>query len=105
MIDPYKVTDGGALPDGSCGFPAGDPFTVYPGKDGPISSIRQKIFAMGLFDMRALQLLESRIGYDETLKFLGEGEDMSFSAYPRYAEYLTEVRQRVNEKLGELCAQ
>ncbi len=105
VIDPYKVTDGGALPDGSCGFPAGDPFTVYPGEDGPISSIRQKIFAMGLFDMRALQLLESRIGYDETLKLLGEGENMSFSEYPRYAEYLTEVRQRVNEKLAEVCAE
>ena len=105
VIDPFTVTDAGALPDGSCGFPAGDAFTVYPGENGPLSSVRQKIFAMGLFDMRAMQLLESHIGYEETLKYLADGSDMTFKQYPRYAAYLTNVRAEVNAKLAELCAE
>ena len=102
VIDPFKVTDAGALPDGTCGFPGGDAFTVYPGENGPLSSIRQKVFMMGLQDQRAMQLLESRIGYEETLKYLGEGSNMTFASYPRHAEYLTNVRRQVNAKLDEL---
>ena len=102
VIDPFKVADAGALPDGTCGFPAGDAFSVYPGENGPLCSMRQKVFAMGLYDLRALQLLESRIGYEKTLEFLGEGEDMTFAQYPRYAEYLPALRERVNKKLAEL---
>ena len=48
-IDPYKCTDGG------CAFPAGDPFLVYPGRDGkPEDSIRYEVFMEGLQDQRAM---------------------------------------------------
>ena len=97
VIDPFRVTDAGGA------FPGGDAFTVYPGPEGPLSSIRQKVFAMGLYDYRALQLLEQHIGHEETLKLLGEGEDMTFSRYPREAGYLPAMRERVNKKLAEFC--
>lgn len=97
VIDPFVNTDAGEA------FPGGDAFTVYPGENGPLSSIRQKVFAMGLQDQRAMQLLESYIGYEEALKYLGEGSNMTFASYPRYAEYLTNVRRQINAKLNELA--
>ena len=53
-------------------------------------------------DVRAMKLLEELAGRDEVLKCLGEeGKDMTFTHYPRSIRYMTEVRQRVNEKIKE----
>ena len=49
--DPFDDAAVGAWP----GLPAGDPFVVYPGKDGPIDSIRWEIFAESLQDYAILQ--------------------------------------------------
>ena len=57
---------------------------------------------MALSDLRALDLLESRIGFDETLELLGEGRDMTFSDYPRSADYLPALRERVNAAIAKL---
>ncbi|WJH33694.1 DUF4091 domain-containing protein [Paenibacillus sp. CC-CFT747] len=45
--------------DCSCGgiYPFGDPFVVYPGKDGPIDSIRWEVFAESMQDYALLQTL------------------------------------------------
>ena len=97
VVDPFKVSDAGGA------FPGGDSFTVYPGEDGPLSSVRQKVFAMGLYDMRAMQLLERYIGYEAALRILEEnGETLTFAEYPRYADYLTGVRGRINMKIASL---
>ena len=96
VIDPFTVTDAGGA------FPGGDAFSVYPGKNGPLLSLRLKVFAMALSDLRALDLLESRIGFDETLELLGEGRDMTFSDYPRSADYLPALRERVNAAIAKL---
>ncbi|NUN93482.1 MAG: DUF4091 domain-containing protein [Verrucomicrobiae bacterium] len=53
LIDPYLVLDGGGWP----GWQSGDPFVVYPGKDGPIDSLRWEVFAESLEDYRLLQTL------------------------------------------------
>jgi hypothetical protein len=37
------------------GIPYGDPFVIYPGKDGPIDSIRWEVFAESLQDYAILQ--------------------------------------------------
>lgn len=91
-IDPFRVTDAG------CAFPSGDPFVVYPGEDGPIESLRLEVFYEALQDLRALQLLESRIGREAVIRVLEEGldEPLTFRNYPRDAGWLLSVRERVN---------
>jgi len=73
-------------------------YFVYPGRDKkPLQSTRLKVFAEGLMDMRALELLESlasRKACDEILeKFFGQ---VDFHTDPRSAEYLLAFRQEVN---------
>jgi hypothetical protein len=95
-IDPFEVTDGGKA------WPSGDPFVVYPGEGGaPLCSLRLKVFHEALQDMRALQLLESEIGYGAALALVEEGLDapLTFSRYPRDAAWLLGVRDRVNRAL------
>ncbi|WNQ12220.1 DUF4091 domain-containing protein [Paenibacillus aurantius] len=92
-IDPYRVTDAGRS------FPSGDAFLVYPGEDGfPVESIRMEVFFEALQDMRALQLLESLIGREQVVAMIDEGlpEALTFSQYPKDAQWLLEFRESVN---------
>ena len=94
-IDPFKVSDAGG------GFASGDSYVIYPGENGePLCSLRLKVFREALQDLQALQLLEQRIGYDATLAIVEQGIDaVTFTEYPRSAEWLLEVRERVNKAL------
>lgn len=97
-IDPYRCT--GA--DGA--FPSGDPFLVYPGKDGQaVESVRMMLMDEALNDLRAMKYLESKKGRDAVMKCLewGEYEEVKFRSYPRSAVYITEMRRRVNEAIKE----
>ena len=49
--DPFNDAAAGAWP----GLPAGDPFVVYPGADGPLDSIRWEVFSESLQDYAILQ--------------------------------------------------
>ncbi|MBO5764793.1 MAG: DUF4091 domain-containing protein [Lentisphaeria bacterium] len=91
-IDPFRVTDA----DRS--FPSGDAFLVYPGKHGPVDSIRHEILREAIQDQRALQKLESLIGKDKTLELIHYGLDykLSMEHYPHSAEWLLDLRERVN---------
>lgn len=51
VLDPFNNGDAGSWP----GIPYGDPFVVYPGPDGPLSSIRWEVFAESLQDYAILQ--------------------------------------------------
>lgn len=55
-INPYLVNDAGGA------FAAGDAFTVYPGEDGPIDSIRHEIISDGWNDYRELLFIEKQVG-------------------------------------------
>ena len=95
-IDPYRTADGEMT------WPAGDPFIVYPGKDGePVDSLRAEVQYDGFVDMRALQLLEDVCGRDaaEAIVRAGTDEAMTFDAYPRDAEYLLSLRERVADAI------
>lgn len=96
-IDPYRVTDADS------GFPSGDAFLVYPGEDGPVESIRLKVFHEALQDLRALQLLEQQIGREAVLEALEEGleEPITFKTYPRDEQWLLSKRQWINDKIKE----
>lgn len=94
-IDPFKVTDAGI------GFPSGDAFVVYPGEDGPIESLRLAVMREAMQDLRALGLLESMIGKEETMRLVEEGltQPITFEDYPRDADWLRSVRERINQRI------
>ena len=55
-VNPFLTTSG----DGY--YPSGDPFSVYPGKNGPVGSMRMKVFKDSLQDIQILEMLEEHIG-------------------------------------------
>lgn len=95
LIDPYRVADG------ECAWPAGDPFSVYPGPDGPVESLRLVVFHEALQDMRAMALLAERKGrarVDALIEeYLGA---LRFDDFPRDDSRLLGLRARINEELA-----
>lgn len=91
-IDPYTVTDAGRA------FPGGDPFSVYPGPEGPVKSLRMKVFHHALQDLRALELLESMAG-EEAVKALPGYDSLTFTTYPRSPGSLLAWRESVNAEI------
>ncbi|MBQ9337669.1 MAG: DUF4091 domain-containing protein [Lentisphaeria bacterium] len=93
-IDPYRCNHAGYF------FPAGDPFVVYPGKNGvPEDSIRHEVFYEGLQDQRALEKLESLIGREKVLKELDRcapGGKMKIDRYPKGEKAVSALRGKVN---------
>lgn len=99
-IDPYRCTDA----DGA--FPSGDPFLVYPGKDGnPVDSIRSMLMEKAMADLRAMCCLEKLTGRERVLECLMEKEngEITFRSFPQSIEYLALVRERINEAIRENC--
>lgn len=95
-IDPYKVTDAGGA------FPSGDPFLVYPDPNGKVyESIRYEVFSEALFDLRALLLLEKYKGRSFVIDLIHEGieERITFKKYPKEAEYLLNLRKKINREI------
>lgn len=92
-INPYINTDANHC------FPSGDAFLVYPGENGPVDSIRHEVFHEALQDLKTLQLLESLIGKEETLKFLEKDLDrpITFSEYPRELTWILSMREKLNQ--------
>lgn len=97
-INPYEVTDGGNA------FPSGDPFIVYPGKDGkPVESIRLMVLSNALTDLRAMKLLERLTNKDFVMELIeGElGSKITFSEYPKSDMYLINLRNRINKEIAK----
>ncbi|NMA82909.1 MAG: DUF4091 domain-containing protein [Epulopiscium sp.] len=99
-INPFTVTDAGHA------FPSGDAFLVYPSEEGPIESLRLKVFFEALQDLRALQLLETFIGREEVIKFIEKDleQPITFSEYPRDAQWLLLKREEINQKIADYIA-
>ena len=92
-IDPFATTDG------ECSYPAGDPFVVYPGPDGkPWESLRLVVFHDGLNDLRALKALEALTSRQYVLSLVHE--TVTMTEYPIEAEFLTELRSRINREIS-----
>lgn len=100
-LNPFVSTDSGRC------FPSGDAFVVYPGENGyPIESIRLKVFNEALQDMRAMRLLEELAGREHVLALLEEGleEPLTFSQYPRNADWLLDKRESINMELKSFAS-
>ena len=92
-INPFEVTDAGR------GFTSGDAFSVYPGENCCIESLRLVVFYEGLQDMRALDLLAEKIGREKVCELIDEvaGVKVTFRDYPMNAEFILNLRKEVNE--------
>ena len=91
-VDPFTVTDA------DFAFPSGDAFVVYPGADGaPICSLRLKVLRECFNDLRALKLLESRIGREAVLALLEEDcPKLTFNDYPQTETWLFALREKIH---------
>jgi hypothetical protein len=91
-INPYEETAAGGA------FPSGDPFMVYPKKDGElIKSLRLYVFNETMQDLRALTLLEQYEGREAVEALLQD--IVSFEEYPRNSQYYINLRQTINERI------
>lgn len=94
-INPFIRTDGEYF------VPAGDTHSVYPAPDGTAyESLRLLVFHEGLQDLRALKLCEKLCGREKTMEILEEGiEPLTFKKYPHNADWLINVRQKINNAI------
>ena len=96
-LNPYVDTCGDYF------VPAGDAFLVYPGLDGkPVYTLHALQFYEALQDLRACRLLEKKIGHDAVVALIEEEceEPMTFASYPRSAEYLLRLREKINAAIA-----
>lgn len=98
-INPYLTTSSDKA------FPSGDPFSVYPGADGPLLSLRALVFQEGLQDAQVCRLLERYVGKEEVVRMIDDraGMEVRFDEYPRNAEYLLKLRSEMTEKIREFA--
>ena len=88
LIDPF--TDGAAgTTSGGEGEPYGDSFVVYPGENGPISSIRWEVFAESLQDYALLQT--AGVKHDDPVL----ASLKSYADFPRTEEWITAALNKV----------
>lgn len=85
MGDPFNDPANGAWP----GLPYGDPFVVYPGPNGPISSIRWEVFSESLQDYALLQ--SAGINADDPMLASLE----NYESFPKSEKWLAEARQKI----------
>ena len=82
-------------------FPAGDPFSVYPYENGAIPSLRVKVFANALEDVRLLTLLEEKIGRESTVALIERvaGMEITFDKYPKDDEFFHRLYSEIFNEL------
>ncbi|MBQ4051313.1 MAG: DUF4091 domain-containing protein [Oscillospiraceae bacterium] len=93
--DPFGSTDCGG------GYPAGDPFSVYPGDDGkPWPSIRLEVLWETMCDLRAFKMLESLTDKAYVMSLIEAEGEVTFFDYPRNADYILNLRQKINAEIA-----
>ncbi len=92
MIDPFRD------PCADRGFIGGDTFLVYPGVDGtPLESIRFRVFAEAMNDLRAMRAVGERHGRDRVLAIIDARGSLALNEYSYDADHYRRV-------FGELAA-
>lgn len=96
-IDPYVTTSA------SGNYPSGDPFILYPSKDGAYNSIRGKVTYEAISDMRLCQTLEKYIGRDAVVELIDyySGGNLTFDSYPVGNEYIENMSDRMKKMIKE----
>jgi len=96
-INPYLTTSS----DRS--HASGDPFIVYPARDGVYGSIRGQVLYDGIQDMNICFALEEKIGRDAVVAMIDEaaGYDLRFDTYPKNKDYLLNLRAKMIQQLKQ----
>lgn len=94
-INPYETTSADLC------FPSGDAFSVYPGENGALPSVRLFVFYEALQDMSLCRLLEKKTSHDYVVKIIDElaGKDVRFADMPSDEQYLFKLRERIISEL------
>lgn len=97
-IDPFAVTDGGGH------FPGGDSFLVYPGPNGPYSSIRNEVQMLAFADLALLQQLERLSSRATVLKLINHyaGIDLSFEHFPQNFAWLDNLLEATVDAISQI---
>ena len=97
-LNPYETTDA------DCAFPSGDAFLVYPGVEGPVLSIRAKVFFQAICDLRALKMLASFTSKEYVVDLLEKDlrNRITFSEYPKDLYYIVNMRKKINNELKSI---
>ena len=95
LINPYLTTSSEKA------FPAGDPFSVYPIKDGVAPSMRALIFKEALNDVEICRKLEQHIGREKVVAMIDSyaGMDVSFAEYPRNNTYIPHLMEQMKAEI------
>ena len=96
LVNPFLDTSGDYF------VPAGDTFSVYPAPDGRAwESMRIVQFHEGLQDMRAMELCESLIGRDETMRIIENAYGrVIFEKCPYTSEQMLRIRRAIDEAVA-----
>lgn len=91
LIDPFHDTTAGGA------FPGGDSFIVYPGDGGiPLESIRYRVLANAMNDLKAMALLESLRGRAAVLQLIDPDGSLTFDHFNYDADEYRRMRERIN---------
>ncbi len=93
LINPYLCQSGGG------NVQSGDTFSVYPGPMGlPLAAPRLAVFHEAVQDIDAFKRCEAVIGRERVVALIDElaGAPVTITEYPKSAEYLLSLRERVN---------
>ncbi len=87
--------------DGIDTYQSGDAFSVYPGDNSALESIRLLVFYDALQDLRALKLLEGFIGKENTVEFIESRAKMKikFDEYPHSENFILNLRKDINSEI------
>ena len=96
-IDPYLTTSG----DKS--YPSGDPFIVYPAKDGVYPSIRGEITFEAVQDMDICFALEKIIGREAVVDMIDTAAKgkLRFDDYPRSKEFIENLSEQMIKRIAD----
>ncbi|OHB59837.1 MAG: hypothetical protein A2Y12_10630 [Planctomycetes bacterium GWF2_42_9] len=87
LIDPYFINDGLNWPY----WFAGDTFILYPGKDGPVDSVRWQIYRELFDDYRMLCLASKLKGRNKVMNLLSDIQQPD--KFPQNADYIRRIRK------------
>jgi hypothetical protein len=94
-INPYLTTSSDRR------FPSGDPFILYPTKDGAHCSIRGRSTMEAISDLALCKTLEEKIGREKTVALIDEcaGFNVKFDEYPKDPSFFATFREKALEML------
>lgn len=101
LIDPYRVTDADRA------FPSGDPFLVYPGRDGrPVPSLRLHYLRQAADDYRLLSQAADATSFEAVDRALlaAAGGHLDWRNYPETPGFFASLREVAAAALDRVAA-